>query len=38
MCFYNYNEICDIGIKKLGLGLYKLINLNELTLKLEYFY
>ena len=31
------NKICDIGIKYLGLGLFKLIKLNNITLYLKYF-
>ena len=28
------NKICDIGIKYLGLGLFKLIKLNNITFKI----
>ena len=31
------NKICDIGIKYLGLGLFKLIKLNYIELYLKYF-
>ena len=35
----NNNKITDIGVKYLGLGLSKLINLNNLILDLrKYFY